>query len=69
VKRLALVCVALLAIPALFAWQYHARSSTTPTVDSAESHPNLVLLTIDTLRADRLRRGLTPAIDALAALR
>ena len=28
--------------------------------------PNVVLITVDTLRADRLRRGLTPAIDALA---
>jgi len=28
--------------------------------------PNIVLITIDTLRADRLRRGFTPAIDALA---
>jgi len=28
---------------------------------------NVVLITIDTFRADRLRRGLTPAIDALAA--
>jgi arylsulfatase A-like enzyme/Tfp pilus assembly protein PilF len=27
---------------------------------------NLVLITIDTLRADRLRRGFTPAMDALA---
>src|SRR5262245_41257207 len=29
--------------------------------------PNVLLITIDTLRADRLGRGLTPAIDALAA--
>ena len=28
--------------------------------------PNIVLITVDTLRADRLRRGVTPAIDALA---
>ena len=28
---------------------------------------NVVLITIDTLRADRIGRGLTPAIDALAA--
>lgn len=28
--------------------------------------PDLVLITIDTLRADRVGRGLTPAIDALA---
>jgi choline-sulfatase len=30
------------------------------------TRPNIVLITIDTLRADRLRRGFTPAIDALA---
>src|SRR5262245_7869379 len=29
--------------------------------------PNVLLITIDTLRADRVGRGLTPAIDALAA--
>jgi arylsulfatase A-like enzyme len=29
--------------------------------------PNVVLITIDTLRADRVGRGLTPAIDGLAA--
>jgi arylsulfatase A-like enzyme len=29
--------------------------------------PNIVLVTIDTLRADRVGRGLTPAIDGLAA--
>ena len=28
--------------------------------------PNIVLITIDTLRADRIGRGFTPAIDALA---
>jgi arylsulfatase A-like enzyme/Flp pilus assembly protein TadD len=30
-------------------------------------HPNVLLITIDTLRADRVGRGLTPSIDALAA--
>ena len=29
--------------------------------------PNIVLITIDTLRADRIGRGFTPAIDALAS--
>jgi choline-sulfatase len=29
--------------------------------------PNVLLITIDTLRADRVGRGLTPAIDGLAA--
>ncbi|HET7697774.1 MAG TPA: sulfatase-like hydrolase/transferase [Vicinamibacterales bacterium] len=31
------------------------------------SKPNVLLVTIDTLRADRLGRGLTPALDALAS--
>ncbi|MGN6104474.1 MAG: sulfatase, partial [Kofleriaceae bacterium] len=30
-------------------------------------HPDILLITVDALRADRLGRGLTPAIDALAA--
>jgi arylsulfatase A-like enzyme/Flp pilus assembly protein TadD len=30
------------------------------------ARPNIVLITIDTLRADRIGRGFTPAIDALA---
>src|SRR3982750_741633 len=29
--------------------------------------PNVLLITVDTLRADRVGRGLTPSIDALAA--
>jgi choline-sulfatase len=66
VKRLPLLLVALLAMTALFAWRYHGRTTTIPTVNPAEARPNVVLITIDTLRADRLRRGLTPAIDALA---
>ena len=33
----------------------------------SSSRPDIVLITIDTLRADRLGRGFTPAIDALAA--
>jgi arylsulfatase A-like enzyme/Flp pilus assembly protein TadD len=31
------------------------------------ARPNVLLVTIDTLRADRVGRGLTPAIDAVAA--
>ena len=31
------------------------------------SRPNIVLITIDTFRADRIGRGFTPAIDALAS--
>jgi choline-sulfatase len=35
--------------------------------ERASSRPDIVLITIDTLRADRLGRGFTPAIDAVAA--
>lgn len=34
---------------------------------SSPSRPNVLLITIDTLRADRVGRGLTPAIDSVAA--
>jgi choline-sulfatase len=66
VKRLAPALVALLVLAALFAWRHHAGTATNATVDPAHGRPNIVLITIDTLRADRLRRGLTPSIDALA---
>jgi choline-sulfatase len=39
------------------------RSAPPPPV----AKPNVLLITIDTLRADRVGRGLTPAIDGLAA--
>lgn len=35
--------------------------------EQSAARPNIVLITIDTLRADRIGRGFTPAIDALAA--
>jgi arylsulfatase A-like enzyme len=57
VKRLgALACVSLLA----------ACNRATPPAPPAVP-PNVLLITIDTLRADRVGRGLTPAIDGLAA--
>jgi choline-sulfatase len=38
-----------------------------PRTDTRQTgRPDIVLITIDTLRADRVGRGLTPAIDALA---
>jgi membrane-anchored protein YejM (alkaline phosphatase superfamily) len=55
VKRLLVLAVALAA----------ASCSTPPA--APREKPNVLLITIDTLRADRLGRGLTPAIDALAA--
>jgi choline-sulfatase len=66
VKRLATVLIAVLAVAGLFAWRHHARTATNATVDPTKGRSNIVLITIDTLRADRLRRGFTPAIDRLA---
>ena len=45
------------------------RSGSTPPPASSQpaTKPNIVFITIDTLRADRLGRGLTPALDALSA--
>src|SRR4030095_3516362 len=42
-----------------------------PSIDSAQQHPNILLITLDTTRADRMgflgsTRGLTPSMDALA---
>ncbi len=42
-----------------------AACSSTPAPPAARS--NVLLITIDTLRADRVGRGLTPAIDSVAA--
>ena len=38
-----------------------------PPAPTPESRLNVLLITIDTLRADRVGRGLTPAIDGVAA--
>ena len=40
---------------------------TSPPPTTTAARPNVLLITIDTLRADRVGRGLTPAIDALMA--
>src|SRR5262249_32236054 len=42
-----------------------ACARTPPQTSSAP--PNILLVTIDTLRADRVGRGLTPSIDGVAA--
>ena len=49
-----------LALLAALAFTASCRGESTPLPQ------NIVLITIDTLRADRVGRGLTPAIDALA---
>jgi choline-sulfatase len=43
------------------------RARREPPDTTAGPRPNILLITIDTLRADRVGRGLTPAIDGLAA--
>ncbi|HEX7486331.1 MAG TPA: sulfatase-like hydrolase/transferase, partial [Vicinamibacterales bacterium] len=42
-------------------------SSGPPPAAHPGEKPNILLVTIDTLRADRLRRGFTPTLDRLAA--
>ncbi len=59
--RLTLLIITLGAVLALGAGCRAGRESS-----SSASHPNIVLITIDTLRADRLQRGFTPTLDALA---
>jgi len=43
------------------------RGARRPADVPSSSRPNLVLITIDTLRGDRIGRGLTPSIDGVAA--
>jgi arylsulfatase A-like enzyme/cytochrome c-type biogenesis protein CcmH/NrfG len=57
--------VKLAPVFALLAVAATACRQSSPPASSAR--PNILLITIDTLRADRVGRGLTPAIDALAA--
>jgi arylsulfatase A-like enzyme/Tfp pilus assembly protein PilF len=64
-KRLAaVVIVAGLSAAGLMWW---TRAPKAPGAQPGTTHPNVVLITIDTLRADRLGRGLTPHLDRLAA--
>jgi Flp pilus assembly protein TadD len=49
----------------LSAWWLTRSTGTSPDAHSATRY-NVVLITIDTLRADRVGRGLTPTIDGLA---
>ena len=62
-KRVPLLVFAIVAI-AVAAWVWQRRESST---GSPSTRPSVVLVTIDTLRADRVGRGLTPNLDALAA--
>ena len=58
--------VVLLGLGGAALWLLRAPSPE-PRVPVSSSRPNVVLITIDTLRADRVGRGLTPNIDRLAA--
>lgn len=65
-KRVVLAALLALALAAvgILLWR---RDSLTESRDSHATRPNVLLITIDTLRADRVGRGLTPTIDELAA--
>jgi len=54
-------------VAVLFAAVLAATCGRTTAPQPPGSTPDLVLITIDTLRADRVGRGLTPTLDALAA--
>ncbi len=57
--------VAGLCAAGLFLWA-RGRSRAGTSLQRPSRH-SVVLITIDTLRADRVGRGLTPSLDALAA--
>lgn len=63
-KRLAAVVVVAGLSAAAVVWWTRARDTTQPRPGT--TRPNVVLITIDTLRADRLGRGFTPNLDRLA---
>src|ERR1700691_299315 len=64
-----LLCIAILATATLAADEPKLDAPATP--DSQNNYPNVILITLDTTRADRMgflgsKRGLTPHLDALA---
>jgi arylsulfatase A-like enzyme/Flp pilus assembly protein TadD len=60
------IAIALVVVVSVAGLLWVRRGGRSPTV-GAPARPNILLITIDTLRADRLRPELTPALDALAA--
>lgn len=66
-KRLVLILVVLAACGAVVLWWVWERGGQRDRDADASNRRNVVLITIDTLRADRLGRGFTPSLDALAA--
>ncbi|MGB2712789.1 MAG: sulfatase-like hydrolase/transferase [Vicinamibacterales bacterium] len=65
-RRSSLLAITLVVFFVLIGLLWLRRGGRPPVVD-APTRSNIVLITIDTLRADRVGRGLTPAIDALGA--
>ena len=65
-RRSSLVAVALVVLLVAIGL-FWVRRGGQPAAVREPTRPNLILITIDTLRADRVGRGLTPAIDALGA--
>ena len=64
-----LLCIAILATATLAADEPKLDAPATP--DSQNNYPNVILITLDTTRADRMgflgsKRGLTPHLDVLA---
>ena len=66
-KRLALVGIAAALCAAGLLWWMRGRAPQGHDIGDDSPHRNVVLITIDTLRADRLGRGFTPVLDRLAA--
>src|SRR5688572_15108220 len=66
VKRYVIGSALLLAGIAIY---FAIRSGSTPAPASSQPapKPSIVFITIDTLRADRIGRGLTPVLDGLSA--
>ena len=65
-KRVAPFVLLIIVLALGIAWRFRHAPETAATAP-AGARLNIVLITIDTLRADRVGRGLTPAIEALAA--
>ena len=67
VKRVAPIVLFIFFLALGTAWRLRHVPEAPAQPSSSSTRPNIILISIDTLRADRVGRGLTPAIDALAA--
>ena len=71
-KRLLIIAGSLVVIAAVFFWQQQKRSRPGSALPAPQGPVNVLLITLDTTRADRLgaygcAQARTPALDALAA--